>query len=347
MYGRKSSMFIRALLFFVSLLYGIAVRLRLSAYNHRLLEIKKLPCPVLSVGNITLGGTGKTPAVIAIAVFLKKQQKKTAVLSRGYGRRNESEIVVVSDGAGTVADAHTSGDEPALMAAQLLEVPVIVGSDRYGAGMTAFSRFHPDVLVLDDGFQHLRLHRDLNIVLIDGLQPFGTGKLFPAGILREPIASLQRADVVLITRSDRSRDMTSLKKLISRFTAAAIFTSQHVPTGLVDLADGSRKTLASLKGKEVLAFSGIAQPGSFISLLENLGANVRKTINFPDHHRYTRDDLNHLQRQALEVKAPLIVTTEKDGVKLRELDPRGFQALTIQLEILEKEAWERVLLQRL
>lgn len=347
MYGRESSLIIRALLFFISRIYGIAVRLRLAAYDNGFLTRRKLPCPVVSVGNITVGGTGKTPAVIAIAALLRKQGKNIAILSRGYGRRDESSIVVVSDGAGTIVDAQTSGDEPALMAARLREVPVIVGQDRYRAGVTAFARFHPDILVLDDGFQHLRLHRDLNIALVDGVQPLGTGKLFPAGILREPVASLRRADIVLITRAEQSRDLASLKELIAQFTTAPIFTSKHVPTGLVNLADGSRETLASLKGKSVLACSGIAKPESFVALLEKLGAHVRKNVLFSDHHCYTRYDIDTLHSEALEVDASVIVTTEKDGVKLRELDPRGIQALCIELEILEKEAWERVLLQRL
>lgn len=347
MYGRKSSPLIGALLFFASLIYGFAVRLRLAAYEHGFLRIKKLPCPVISVGNLTLGGTGKTPAVIAIAAFLGQQGMKTAVVSRGYGRREESPTVVVSDGTGILVDPSVSGDEPALMAARLQDVPVIVGKDRFNAGSAAITRFRPDVLVLDDGFQHIRLHRDLNIVLLDGRLPFGNGKLFPAGVLREPVGSLRRADVVLITRSEQASDLSSLRSRIARITPAPVFTAKHVPTDLVGLMDDSRESLASLQGASVLAFSGIAKPESFASLLSELGADVRKVIDFPDHYQYAPEDLERLRSQARESGAPLIVTTEKDGVKLREIEPRGIRALRIQLEILEKEAWERVLLQRL
>jgi len=347
MYGRKSSLLIRALLFFLSLLYHVAVRLRLAVYEYGILKTRKLPFPVISVGNITLGGTGKTPAVIEIATFLQQHSRKPVILSRGYGRRDSEKILVVSNGSSSAASAEVSGDEPALMASLLQNVPVVVGQDRYLAGREAYARFQPDVALLDDGFQHIRLHRDLNICLIDGLAPFGTGNLFPAGILREPVSGLQRADAVLITRSDRSPDCAELKRRIGKFTTAPIFTSRHVPVCLVDLDRGKTISVESLKGMPVVAFSGIAKPESFTSILRDLGADVRTVIAFSDHYRYSSNDLETVRVQAQEVGASMIVTTEKDGVKLRELAHKDIMALRICLEIIEKDAWERVLLAKL
>ncbi|MDH4164029.1 MAG: tetraacyldisaccharide 4'-kinase [Nitrospirota bacterium] len=347
MYGRKSSRPIGALLFFLSMLYRSAVQLRLALYDRGFLRRKNLSFPVISVGNLTLGGTGKTPTVMAIADLLQQQGKAPVVLSRGYGRNKGPAVLTVSDRDRILVKADAAGDEPALMASQLKGVPVIVGKDRYAAGMAALSEFRPGVAVLDDGFQHIRLHRDLDILLVDGIRPFGNGKIFPAGTLREPVDSLKRADVVVITRAERSPDLNLLKEQIGAHTSAAVFTSRHIPTGLIDLTDDSSKPLSSIQGAAVLAFSGIARPDAFTALLQEQGADIRSAVTFPDHHRYSKNDVDRLRAQAVEVGATLIVTTEKDGIKLRDWDLKGFHALRIRLEVLEKNAWERVLLQRL
>jgi tetraacyldisaccharide 4'-kinase len=171
---------------------------------------------VISVGNITLGGTGKTPAVIQIAKVLQGLGKRVAVISRGYGRKNEDEVLVVSDGRNVKTDPRLFGDEPVLIASSLPGAAVIVGADRYRAGQAALDQFRPDVLILDDGYQHVRLKRDLNIVLIDAADPFGSGRLFPAGILREPLQELARADVVLITNAGGGRALDGVRRVIER-----------------------------------------------------------------------------------------------------------------------------------
>jgi len=253
---------------------------------------------------------------------------------------------MVSDGAGSIMDARTGGDEPALIARRLPGVPVVAGSDRYRAGMFAIGRLHPDVVVLDDGFQHLRLSRDRNILLVDASNPFGSGRLFPAGILREPLTAMRRADAVLLTKADSAGDLEALKRTIIAHTPARIFTARHAPRSLVNVASGDERPLASLSGTPVLAFAGIARPDSFASLLKDLGAEVRVMIGYPDHYQYTAADLTGLVQRAREQGA-MLVTTEKDGVRLKDMASEGIWALRIDLEVLEKQEWEKVLLQGL
>lgn len=347
MYGRKSSGILGALLFFISLIYGTAVRLRARAYGWGLLRKRGLPVPVISIGNITLGGTGKTPATVNVAGILLKHGRKPVVLSRGYGRSDPSAVLVVSDGISTVLDPLSGGDEPVLIARKHPQVPVVVGADRYRSGTVAIERFHPDIAILDDGFQHSRLKRDLNIVLIDAVDPFGSGRLFPAGILREPLTALKRADIVLITRADRADNIVQLKETVGQYTAARIFTARYSPRDLMNVATGEIRPLEFLAGKPVFAFAGIARPDAFISLLRNLGANVMGTAVYGDHHSYTRSDLDGLIRQADEHNSALLATTEKDGVKLKDMTPEGIWAVRIDLEVVESSAWEETVLKAL
>jgi tetraacyldisaccharide 4'-kinase len=346
MYGRRKSFWLGPLLLLISALYGLAVTLRHGLYRLGVFKKRALPCRVISVGNITLGGTGKTPAVIAIARLLLKQGQHPAVLSRGYGRERESDLLVVSDGSMSAVDAARGGDEPLLIASKAPGVPVVVGADRYQAGRLALERFRPDVLVLDDGFQHIRLARDLNIALLDASDPVGSGRLFPAGILREPLSALKRADVVLITRADRAKDAEKLKEVIGRHTAARIFASRQSPVDLVDDMTGITRPLSSLRGEPVLAFSGIARPASFFSLLRQLGAVVRTELAYPDHYQYKNSDMDVIIRKAADEAAGLIITTEKDAMRIRALRPRGIWSLRIEQQVLEAKAWERMILQR-
>jgi tetraacyldisaccharide 4'-kinase len=344
MYGRKSSPAVGAVLSVLSVLYGFAVWLRLAACQAGILRRRRLPFTVISVGNITLGGTGKTPVVIHIADELRRRGRRPAVLSRGYGRSEQSELVVVSDGKRVLTDAATGGDEPLLMGLRLPGVPVLVGSDRYRTGKAAGEGFHADVAVLDDGFQHIRLHRDLNIVLVDGTAPFGNGKLFPAGTLREPVSSLSRADAVIITRADQTANIDELRRLIGRSTKAPVFTSRHVPLDLTDAATGESRPLAALRGAPVVACCGIARPESFFTLLRSLGSDVRASLSFSDHYAYARADLAFLYQKAVDCGAAMIVTTEKDAVRLRQMKTERIWALRIEAKVVEKDEWEGVLL---
>lgn len=344
LYGRRRSLLLEPALLLASLLYGIVVRFRLFLFRLHVFQTKKLPCRVVSVGNITLGGTGKTPTVIHIARFLESHRIRPVIVSRGYGRKRENDILTVSDGKGIALDADHGGDEPLLIASKLPGVPVVVGSDRYAAGMRAIKEFRPDVLLLDDGFQHVRLKRDLNIVLLDSEDPFGNGRLFPAGALREPLSALRRAELVLVTRSDRARDLEQIKKTVRTHTKARIFTARQAPVDLVNSTTGESRKLMSLRNATVLAFSGIARPASFFTSVRELGAKVAISLSYPDHYRYTSDDLMDIAQKASDKRVDLIVTTEKDGVRLRPFRPTNVWSLRIEQQIVESGEWENIIL---
>lgn len=339
MYGRRRSLPLEILLILLSFLYRTAVGLRQLAYRSGILRIRSLPVPVISVGNITLGGTGKTPAVVHIAGALAAQGYKTAVLSRGYGRKQGAAIQVVSDGKSILAGPDLAGDEPCMIAHRLGGVSVVVGKDRYHAGIEAMKRFQPERIVLDDGFQHLRLKRNRNIAVIDGSDPFGSGRLFPAGILREPPSSLKRADAVLITRADCADDLEYLRRTIRKYTSARIFSAVYRPEDLVEIATGNVRPLEVLRNANVVAFAGIARPASFEKTLLTLDADLVSFRHFPDHYRYGNADLRMLIEDASR-SASLLVTTEKDGVKLRPFSPRGVWMLRVGLEVHEPETWK-------
>jgi tetraacyldisaccharide 4'-kinase len=343
MYGRAHSAFISAILAVLSNLYRTALHLRYALYRVRILRRKALPCKVLSVGNITLGGTGKTPAVISLGAFLAARQKRPVIVSRGYGRRDESEILVVSDGSSVLADAASGGDEPVLIGSRLAGIPVVAGANRFEAAEYALERFNSNVVILDDGFQHLQLRRDIDIVLIDATDPFGNGKLFPAGILREPISSLQRAQAVIITKADQSASLDALKGTIRQNTAARIFTSFQRPVDVVNIRTGETRQLSLFRGAKTLVFSGIARPASFSSLLKALGAVISEEFIYPDHYVFQKSDLAAIFQKAADSRVMLIVTTEKDAVRLKPLKPEGIWALRIDLTLVEHDEWEKFL----
>lgn len=343
MYGRRSSLFWGAILFVLSLLYCAIVQVRYWLYRLHILRSRTLPCKVISVGNVTLGGTGKTPAVIYIADFLLKHQKRPVVVSRGYGREDENEILVVSDGSTVLHNTQRGGDEPVLIGTKLPGVPVIVGRDKYRAALVALQQFSPDAVILDDGFQHIRLKRTCDVVLIDAKNPFGNGKLFPAGILREPIRALTRAHAVLITNADSIESVAGIRETIRQQTNAAIFTSHRTPLDLIDCCSGETKPLSVLRGTRVLAFSGIAQPASFASLLRSSGAVIAGEYTYPDHYDFKKSDLAAVFEKAADEKVSMIVTTEKDAVRLKSLKPDGIWTLRVEMTVYEREAWEEFL----
>jgi tetraacyldisaccharide 4'-kinase len=347
MYGRQRSAVFEPILWFLSLLYRAALFFRSAAFSTGLIHSRRLPVPVVSVGNITLGGTGKTPMVLSIAKFYAERGIRPVILSRGYGRNDESAIEIVSDGDSVLRGAGDAGDEPAMLAARLPGVPVVVGSDRYRAGMLACERFHAGMALLDDGFQHRRVHRDLNILLVDALDPFGNCRLFPAGILREPLRALRRSDAVVITNADRVESLAGLTREIGRHTGAPILTARYTPSVLVDLASGETRPNVTLRGARVFAFAGVARPESFFSTLRALGARVTSVRSYPDHYRYVRTDLAGLFQAAVDSNAVMIVTTEKDAVRLKDMAPEGIWALRVDLEVCEKDAWERMLQERI
>jgi 3-deoxy-D-manno-octulosonic-acid transferase len=279
-------------------------------------RIRKLPVPVISVGNLTMGGTGKTPCVLRLVELLKERGHKPAILTRGYGRHSPERSLQVA--AGEAVAAHHSGDEAQIFIRAGI-APVGIGADRFESGTRLIAKFAPDVLVLDDGFQHRKLARDVDVVLIDALNPFGDGDVFPLGRLREPISGLSRAGVVLITRCDGS----DLARLIIREvrkwnTQAPVFQSSVEPRGWVEHASGKRAALAEFPFRRVGAFCGLGNPAAFRRTLEDLGVEIADWVTFDDHHRYRPSELQHLAEHMKACGASALVTTQKDAINLCE-----------------------------
>jgi tetraacyldisaccharide 4'-kinase len=303
----------RAILRTLSLPYGAAVALRNRLYDRGLLRQTKLPCPVISVGNLTVGGTGKTPTVIFIANVLKERGYRPAVLSRGYGGNAGDSVNIVSDGNRILLGWRDAGDEPILIAGAVPGVPVLTGPKRALTGIAAVKRFGADVLILDDAFQHRALFRNLDIVLVDTVRPFGNGFILPRGPLREMPEALRRAH--LIIRTGAETDPTDPLQGASGLPS---FRGVHRPLGLVEAKTGRVLPLAELKGLKVCAFAGIGRPEAFRKSLTGLGAELASFRAFPDHHPYSRADIDALRRLAGENGAGRIVTTEKDAVRLAD-----------------------------
>jgi tetraacyldisaccharide 4'-kinase len=331
-------------LYLASLPYGWGVSMRTFLYSSGLLKQRRLPCPVISIGNITVGGTGKTPLVIKMARKLGEKGISIAILSRGY-RRKKARDPLVTDGERILLHPEESGDEAYLIAHRLKGIPVLVGKDRFKNGLMALQKVKIQGFLLDDGFQHLSLYRDLNILLIDSLTGFGNGYLLPRGILREPLSALRRADLFVLTKVKDKRDSLSLEsKLKEIHPRVEIFHSHYEPIEFVD-PYGEIKELSFMKGKRVFAFSGIARPETFSSLLEEVGVEIKGELTFPDHHFYSPSDLERIRREAKGVD--FLVTTEKDMVKLTNshLNALPFVALRIDVKIWEEEEFYRRVLE--
>ncbi|MEI7639207.1 MAG: tetraacyldisaccharide 4'-kinase [Syntrophus sp. (in: bacteria)] len=296
-----------------SFAYGAIVALRNKLYDRGILRQVKLPCPVISIGNITAGGTGKTPMTVLTANGLKARGFRPAVLSRGYGGRLTTSGNVVSDGTGILLGPDAAGDEPVLIATAAPGIPVLTGPDRCVSGKFAIEKFGADVLVLDDAFQHRRLFRDVNIVLLDKDRPFGNGRLLPAGPLREPPAALNRADVIVetgISRGEKERKKPAVPDSIP------VFRARYQPLEIIQGSYNQILPPGVLQGKKIYAFTGIAAPDKFRATLEEMGAKIIKFLAFPDHYFYKQADVQAIAREAKALNAEMLITTEKDGVKL-------------------------------
>jgi tetraacyldisaccharide 4'-kinase len=308
-------------------------------YAH-FIKQNRLPAKVICIGNLTLGGTGKTPAVIAVAKEARKRGHNPCILTRGY-KGKAKDISFVSRGDGPLLSPAEAGDEACLMANALKRVTIIKGRDRFRAGIAAFDNAQlaivniqpPTLFILDDGFQHWKLHRDVDIVLIDATNPFGNEKLFPEGIMREPFDALKRAHIIVITKSDMALPgavQTITRKVRQYNQDVPVFTASHAPTGLINPA-GERKELSSLRGKRIYAFSGIANPAYFQSSLVKCGARIVEFKKYRDHFTYKQSDIDDIKKEALGLE---IVTTEKDLVKLNQLNvPGNVSALQIEFSI--------------
>lgn len=329
------------LLWPVSFIYGLVVVIRNFLYDHRFLKIRRAGIPVISVGNLVAGGTGKTPGALMLAQLLGEMGHRPAIVSRGYRRKLVSpEPILVSDGGQIFCSPDVAGDEPYLLAKKLLgqKVLIIVARDRL-AGAVLAKRSGADVVILDDGFQHRRLWRDMDILLLDCRQPFDNGWLLPAGMLREPRSALGRADVLLFTRCQAGRmpDPGSHRK-----SSLPLLTSRHVPGPLWRI-DAWRQGAAGVSPRiihrPVMLFSGLAKPESFERSAAELGLKIAGHLRFPDHHRYRSSDLQRLEEAGRNTG--VLVTTEKDASRL----PADWQpqpevyVLGVSLQLSSQEQW--------
>ena len=302
-------------------LYGAAVRARQALYKRGLLESFALGAPVISVGNITTGGTGKTPVVAWVADALAREGLKVCILTRGYGRKDASRRVLVSDGAQLLADAREGGDEPRLLAEMLRGLAAVISDkDRVAAARWARENLKSEVFVLDDGFQHLRVRRNLDIVTLDATSPFGGGKLLPKGRLREPPSNLNRADLIIITRSEQAADLNALKREVRELSGGKPVLVARTRTGAVrPLAHRTDEPLSQPSSYRVAAFCAIGNPQAFFKHLNRSGFDLTYTRAFADHYVYTQADVDAVTLSARAEGAEALLTTAKDAVKLRSL----------------------------
>jgi tetraacyldisaccharide 4'-kinase len=342
----------------LSWLFNGIVQMRLWLYKKRILHDQPLGCLVVVVGNLTVGGTGKTPVVEMLARTLRDRGRRVAILSRGYRSKAPplwKKILwwfthtsappprVVSDGDAVLLNSEKAGDEPFMLARNLSGVVVLVDKDRVKAGVYAIKKFRCDTLILDDGFQYLPLKGRLNLLLVDKTNPFGNGHLLPRGILREPIKHLRRASYVFLTKSDGQRDL-ELEELIQRYNPGVnVIECAHRPKFLQRLGPGpgeggaagapERRPLSDLAGRPVGAFSGIAVPESFEAFVSDLGGKIAFTRRFLDHYRFSYEDFVEIFSEALARKVEFIVTTEKDAVRIPDDMPMPVPIYYLRLEI--------------
>ena len=347
---------VRALLFLLSRLYLSVIQLRISLYETRILRRRMLGCLVVSIGNLTVGGTGKTPVVEVFAKTLAERGRRVAVLSRGYRSKNrpawgklwdllfrknhEIPPKIVSDGERLLLNSRSAGDEPFMLASNLKDVMVLVDKDRVKAGKHAIRHMQADTLVLDDGFQYLKLKPHANILLVDSTLPFANHHLLPRGLLREPIRNLRRADYVFLTKSDSASRLRHLKRFIRAHNSRAeIIACTHQAKHLEDVYTEERFALDELRGRPVAAISAIAVPESFEKFLGTLGANVVYAERFMDHHSYRQQEIIDFLNAAAASGAEMIVTTEKDAVRFPKLDRRDvpIRFLRVEIDILSGE----------
>lgn len=314
-------------------LYGTVTRTRLALYRRGFLRSSKLDGPVISVGNMTAGGTGKTPLVEYVARIVAAGGRRVCILTRGYGRNDPGRQVLVSDGTKILATELEAGDEPLLLAQRLKGLAAVISNaNRLAAGQWALANLKSEVFILDDGFQHLRLARDLNIVTVDASDPWGNGHLLPKGLLREPKQGLRRADCIVLTRCDQVNDVNFLQREIQDINPnATLLTSRMRTRSFVRLGAGEAVKEAP---QAVAAFSAIGNHDSFIRQLNFEGVNPVTVTRFRDHYRYTQSDLDEIVSKAKSAGAEALVTTAKDAVKLTNLSlSMPCYVLDIEIEV--------------
>lgn len=318
----------------LSLPYELAARGRAAGYRWGLLATNRLPVRVVSIGNLTVGGTGKTPMVIWAVQQLVEQGRRVAVLSRGYRRRSRDPYLLVSDGNQLLSNPLEAGDEPFLIARRCPRAIVAVGRDRYELGRWLLDRAPVDDIILDDGFQHLSLWRDLNLLLMDATDVEGLKGHFPFGRLREPLSAAARGSTLIVTRASEGSGGQRVVRLVEDALGHRVVPVEvdFVPECLVNLAQGTDMEGSAAKGKTAVAVSAIGNPASFERLLREMGVEVGHHLKFRDHHAYRAADVEAARKQAEACRADFIVTTEKDACKLVELVGPGHAWWAVRLQ---------------
>ena len=328
-------------------LYGVANRIRRVLYDKGLLRVHEISAPVISVGNITVGGTGKTPLVAWIAKLLARESRHVCILTRGYGRLDSHDRVIVSDGNEILASPERAGDEAYLLAEELKGCAAVISdADRVAAAHWAVENLRTDIFVLDDGFQHLRIARNLDIVTIDATNPWGNRKLLPAGILREPLSALTRADCIVVTRADAAQQLDELENELGRLSNGVPVFRSCMNLARLRLASGKDSSFGTdeVKRSSVAAFCAIGNPKSFFALLNREGYQLCYTRALRDHYRYVQSDLDRIERESIFKGAQALFTTAKDEVKLRSISMNlPCYAVDIEIEIEESEAFSAVI----
>ncbi len=333
----------------VSFVYTAVVQCRLWLYDVGIIRRFPLGCQVISVGNVTVGGTGKTPVVEMLARELQRRGRRVAILSRGYRKREktfwekvrdwfasgggETPPRVVTDGKNLLLDSEMSGDEPYMLANNLSGVVVLVDKNRVKSGRYAVRRFGCDTLVLDDGFQYQRLKHRLDLVLVDRTNPFGNGNVLPRGILREPARNIRRARFICITKAAGGDTSALRQKLRELNPEAGIMECNHVPCNLTEAFTRIVHPLSMLKGMRVVALSGIASPRSFEQSLRDMGAEVVECMRFADHHRFSQQEVIDFVLKAQKLGADAVVTTEKDAVRMTRIDRCAVPVFYVRIEV--------------
>jgi len=333
--------FMMLLFYLPSKLYGLIIGIRNFLYDKNFIGVYTPECTVISVGNLTVGGTGKTPFVIFLSRHFSGKGRKVTIVSRGYGgSKSSSDVLTVSDGKGKVfVGADECGDEPFLLASSLPAVSVLVSKIRAKAIREAQRTFSPDIIILDDGYQHRAVSRTVDILLIDASDPFGNYQLLPSGMLREPIRNIQRADLIIITRAEENEEFITLERIIRTHNRdARIFKSGHSFSEL--LLPGTSKTLtpSELKGKKAYAFCAIGNPDIFIMDIERSDADIVGTRFYRDHHRYSSVDLETIERDALSAGAEILLTTQKDVINMASMQSRYLPLYSAQIRTVVHES---------
>jgi tetraacyldisaccharide 4'-kinase len=325
----------------VAFVYGLIVRLRLLCYRLGWFRSSQVSCRLVSVGNLTVGGTGKTPIVILLAQWLQAKGQRVAVLSRGYKRTTGATHLLVSDGATILADSSVAGDEPFLIARRCPEAIVAVGADRAALGRWVLAQRPVDCMILDDGFQHLGLSREIDLVLLDATDAVGLDAMVPAGRLREPLWGLERASAVVVTRADSKDDVEAIRRRLRKagLPCEELIEVVFKPESVLSVQGSENKSLEWCRRKRAWLVSGIGNSASFLRSARSVGVEVVGETVFRDHHRYHADDVGRIRADARAAGAEIVMTTEKDAGKLPAfLEPGdSWWALRVQAEVVQGE----------